>query len=240
MKKFISLSQYPGKTGQYFYTKFFEHYGINATYEPRGTDNLVQSLSYAIEEQVAGISVSMPFKKEVVKYLDDVSAYVDIYNSCNTITVKDKKLVGYNTDIAGIEWACKEIKNANRITILGSGAMASSFIRRLESDNYGAINIAARALGTWDQKDLDTDIIINATAFGTMSAESPYTKLPNGVKLVIDLAVKENDLTKQCLDAGVKYLSGKEFYKQQFLAQFKVYTGITAEPDLFDKFERQQ
>ena len=114
------------------------------------------------------------------------------------------------------------------------------FIKSLEPDYYGNLNVAARRLDTWENKDLPTDVVINATALGTSTQESPFVKLPSGVKLVIDLAVKENDLTKQCLDAGVKYLSGMEFYKQQFLTQFKIYTGITANPELFDEFERQQ
>lgn len=240
MKKYISLSEFPGRTGQYFYTRFFKHYGIDAVYEPRGTDNLAKSLHYAIEEQVSGISVSMPFKKQVLRFLNTTSSYVDIYNSCNTILVQDKQFIGYNTDIAGVEWACKQIGDVNRITILGSGAMASMFIKCLEADNYGKINIAARALGSWPNKDLPTDVVINATALGTSSTDSPYTELPIGAKLIIDLAIKNNDLQKQCLDAGVKYLSGMEFYKQQFLAQFKIYTGINPDPNLFDQFELQQ
>jgi len=32
MKTYISLSSHPGTTGKYFYTKFFEHYGIDAVY----------------------------------------------------------------------------------------------------------------------------------------------------------------------------------------------------------------
>lgn len=238
MKKFISLSQYPGKTGQYFYNKFFEHYNIDAVYESRGTENLGQSIVYALEEGVSGISISMPYKKEILGMLDNRTGYVDIYQSCNTVVVDDKKLTGYNADLAGVEWACKQIHDVDRITILGSGAMASMFIKFLEEENYGKINIAARKLGTWANKDLPTDVIINATALGTASTNSPYELLPRGVKLVIDLAIKDNTLAEQCKTAGIKYLSGIEFYKQQFLAQFKIYTGITAPGELFDEFHR--
>lgn len=240
MKKFISLSQYPGRTGQYFYTRFFEYYDIDAAYEPKATANLAVSIAHALEEKISGISVSMPFKQEVIKFLDDTSSYVDMYQSCNTIIVDNNKLKGYNTDIAGVEWACKQIDRVDRITILGSGAMASMFVRCLEEDNYGKMIIAARSLNTWEQKDTATDVVINATSYGTATKNSPYTALPKNVKMVIDLAIKENDLMTQCLDAGVKYVSGKEFYKQQFLAQFKIYTGITADSDLFDKFESEQ
>lgn len=240
MKKFISLSKYPGKTGQYFYTRFFQHYDIDATYEPRGTDNLAVSLAHAFEEHVDGISVSMPYKHEIIQYLDDTSGYVNIYHACNTVMINDKKLIGYNSDIAGVDWACKNIRLGQKITILGNGAMASMFVKYLEDEHYGNLTIAGRSSGTWDKKDHSTDVVINATALGTANSDSPYTELPNGVQLIIDLAVKPNDLQQQCLAAGVKYLSGMEFYKQQFLAQFKIYTGITASSELFDQFERER
>jgi len=239
MKKYISLSEYPGRTGQYFYTKFFQHYGIEAAYEPRGTDNLAKSIVHALEEGVNGISVSMPYKKDILRFLDNASSYVDIYQSCNTVIVDDNKLTGYNADIAGVEWVCAQIRDAEKITILGSGAMASMFIKYLEEDHYGKINIAARKLDTWNNKDLPADVVINATALGTSSTKSPFKKLPRGVKLVVDLAIKDNTLAEQCQAAGVKYLSGIDFYKQQFLAQFKIYTGIEASGELFDEFRQQ-
>jgi len=240
MKKYISLSEYPGRTGQYFYTKFFEHYGIDAVYEPRGTDNLAKSIIYALEENVAGISVSMPFKKEVIRHLDVKTGYVDIYQSANTIVINNKKLIGYNADISGVEWACKNITTSDRITILGNGAMADMFVKFLEQDHYGKINIAARSFNTWENKDLPTDIVINCTAMGTAVADSPYERLPQDVKLVIDLAIDKNNLALQCQTAKVKYLSGIEFYKQQFLDQFKIYTGIDASGELFDEFQQQR
>lgn len=239
MKKYISLSEYPGRTGQYFYTKFFEHYGIDAVYEPRGTDNLAKSIMHAMEENVAGISISMPYKHEVIKFLDSKTSYVDIYQSCNTLIIEDKKITGHNADIAGVEWACKQISNVERITVLGVGAMAEMFIRCLEQQHYGKINIAARKLNTWTNKDLPADVIINATALGTSGPDSPYEKLPDGVSMVIDLAIKPGTLAEQCKTAGIKYLSGIEFYKQQFLAQFEIYTGIAASGELFDEFYQQ-
>lgn len=240
MKKFISLSAYPGTTGQYFYTQFFQHYGIDATYEPRGTDNLARSLSHALEEQIDGISISMPYKNTVIQYLDDTSGYVNIYQSCNTILIKDKQLKGYNSDIAGVDWACKHIRIGNRITVLGNGAMASMFVKFLEEDHYGQLNLAARSSDTWDRRNSPADVVINSTALGTATTDSPFEILPQEVKLVIDLAIKDNKLKQQCLAAGVKYLSGMEFYKQQFLTQFKIYTGIAASSELFDQFERER
>ena len=113
MKKFISLSQYPGTTGQYFYTEFFKHYNIDATYEPRASSDVRRDIELAKQENVNGISISMPFKTAVLPILDDKHAYVSLYNSCNTIKIDKNKTTGYNADIAGVEYVYKQIKNIN-------------------------------------------------------------------------------------------------------------------------------
>ena len=239
MKKYVSFSRYPGKVGEYFYSKFFEHYGISAVYEPQGTDNLQKSLEKAVMDDVAGISVSMPFKQTVLNLLDKKTSYCELYNSCNTINIENNLLVGYNADYYGMQHVCKDIPKNSTITILGNGAMASMFTSYLEYDFYAGLRICARSSNTWEDRHLPTDVIINCTALGTSTHESPYEHLPAGTKLVIDLAIKDNDLQLQCQNANVKYKSGKEFYKEQFLNQFKIYTGIVPDSDLFNQFERQ-
>lgn len=239
MKKYISLSKYPGRVGEFFYNNFFKYYGVDAVYEPRGTNNLYQSLKTANLENVAGISISMPYKKEVLQHLNNVSAYCDIYNTCNTIKVDGNNLIGYNTDYYGMVEVCKHIPDDSRITILGDGAMANMFIKYLEYGHYGNLNICARKLNTWENRNISTDVIINCTGLGTSTSESPYQNLPSDVSTIIDLSLKDNILKKQSMDSTIKYISGQEFYKNQFLKQFEIYTGITSSIETFNKIERK-
>ena len=239
MKKYISISQYPGKTGQYFYTKFFEYYNIDAVYEPYGTNNFNKSIEQAVLDNVSGISVSMPYKKEVLKYLDKMTSYCELYKICNTVVINDGKLVGYNCDIAGVDHVLKNIQFEDMITILGNGAMADMFIKNLEHTHYGNLNICARNLNSWENRNKPTDVVINCTGLGTSTRFSPFDTLPEGIRLVVDLAIPDNQLKEQCIESGVKYINGKEFYKQQFIKQFEVYTGIVPDSALFDKFEKQ-
>lgn len=241
MKKYISLSQYPGRTGTYFYNKFFKHYNIDAVYEAQFSDNIEQSVTKAVDDGVSGISVSMPFKQTVIPLLTKFDAYVKIYNSCNTITVNSEITQGYNADIAGVENVCKNIKLSDRITILGAGAMGSMFVKYLEDAHYGNLRICARNLDTWSERYKPADIIINCTALGTSTEESPYKlgQIPPDTRLVIDLAIKDNEFKDQCKNYNIKYISGREFYKAQFLNQFRIYTKITPDPDLYNKFESE-
>jgi len=242
MKKFISLSQYPGKTGEYFYTEFFKHYKIDATYEPRQCNNLEQSIEQAVKEQVNGISVSMPYKQQVIRYLNNSHAYVNLYNSCNTIKINKDTLAGYNADLAGVEYICKLINKKDKITILGAGTVGSMIIKYLEEDYYDNLNVCARSLGTWTNRFKDADVIINCTALGTSTEESPYKlgQIPPNTKLVVDLAIKHNEFEEQCKNYRIKYVSGREFYREQFLKQFEIYTGIKPSIDVYNEIESRQ
>ena len=242
MKKFISLSQYPGTTGQYFYTEFFKHYNIDATYEPRASSNVLRDIELAKQENINGISISMPFKTAVIPMLDNKHAYVSLYNSCNTIKIDKNKTIGYNADIAGVEYVYKQIKSTDKITVLGAGAIGSMFVKYLEELHYNNLRICARNLGTWSERFKSATVIINCTALGTSIDESPYQlgQLPPETRLVIDLAIKDNELKQQCMNYNIKYISGREFYRAQFLKQFEIYTGIKPSEQVYNEIESKR
>jgi shikimate dehydrogenase len=242
MKKFISLSKYPGKMGKYFYTEFFKHYNIDATYTPMSCVSIEQSVQQAIADGVSGISISMPFKKSAISLLNRKHSYVDLYNSCNTIKIDQGVAHGYNADLAGVESVCKEIQQGDRITILGAGAIGSMFVKYLEEEHYENLNVCARNIDTWGERYKPADVIINCTALGTSIQESPYKmgQIPPTARLVIDLAIGNNEFSQQCKNYGIKYISGREFYRSQFLKQFEIYTGITPSLDLYNEIESKQ
>ncbi len=60
-------------------------------------------------QKVAGCNVTVPFKKEVISFLDKLSPEAEQTQSVNTIIFNDGILVGHNTDIAGFETAIKKL-----------------------------------------------------------------------------------------------------------------------------------
>lgn len=242
MKKFISLSQYPGKTGEYFYTEFFKHYNIDASYTALACTDVKKSIQQAIADNVSSISISMPFKRAVIPMLDKKHPYVDLYNSCNTIKIDKGVTHGYNADFAGVEAVCKEIRQGDKITILGAGAIGSMFVKYLEGNHYDDLNVCTKSTGTWNNRYSYSDVVINCTALGTSVYDSPYKigQIPPAARVVIDLAIKDNELQEQCKIARVKYVSGREFYRSQFLKQFEIYTGIKPSIDVYNEIESRQ
>lgn len=235
MKKYISLSKHPGKTGEYFYNSLFKHHSINATYTALRCEDLNTSLQRAIHENVSGISVSMPHKKSIIDYLDNITHDCDIYQSCNTIVNHNGTLTGYNCDLAGVIHTCNSIDVNDSVTVLGDGAMATMYVQYLTDFN---VTQCARKLNTWEIRHQPCDVIINATGMGTSCDQSPYDSLPPQTRLVIDLSVKPGQLKAQCKASGVKYLSGREFYKHQFKVQFQIYTGIQLDDHIYNKLDK--
>jgi shikimate dehydrogenase len=236
MNYYVSLSQYPGKQGQYFYTNFFKLYNIDADYTPLGVsrDDFPTRLKEIIASGVKGISVSMPFKKSVVEFLDVADTEVVDYNSCNTVIVRNGKLYGHNADLAGVKYAAYKIKYPN-IAILGNGSIGKMFAQFLSREDKCMVNVYSRSLGNWNSRHDDADVIINCTALGTADFSSPMDHIGKNTKMIIDLAITPGAFAKQAKENDIEYLSGQEFYKQQFLKQFWLYTGIDIDPNDYDR-----
>lgn len=238
MKQFQSLAQYPGTTGTYYYNKFFEYYGIAAEYSAVKCLDIVSGIESAIAAGVSGISVTMPYKQSVLSMLDIITCDANQYGSCNTIVNSSGMLTGYNTDIAGVEWSLAGVSTDSDVIVLGSGAMAQQYLKYLQLNKYTRVRQISRNQGNWESRNAACSVLINCTAIGTVNSDSPVDSVNSD--LVIDLSVKTGVLATQCLNANVKYLSGAEFYQQQFQKQFEIYTGITVDASVYKLFESQK
>ena len=95
MNKYISLSKYPGRQGFYYYSEFFKLFNIDAEYTPIGTENLQEEISRAKDNDVKGISVSMPFKQEIIK----ISSFASLAYNRRSILVYYPFLVPVNLQL---------------------------------------------------------------------------------------------------------------------------------------------
>jgi shikimate 5-dehydrogenase len=236
MKKYYSISEYPGTTGSYYYNTFFNKHNIDATYTPvkATVDTFEQTLTDLKNNGAAGISISMPFKHLVLNYLDSKSLDVVTYNSCNTILNTDGFLTGYNTDLAGVMAAVANIKYYEKTLILGNGCIGRMFYKYMKLLGYSDVKLVSRNLNNWENRHKVCDILINCTALGTVNNSSPLDRLDDNTRLIIDLSIKTGKLCEQSLEKSVEYMSGMEFYKNQFIKQHFIYTGIKVSEDDFN------
>ena len=163
---------------------------IEAVYEKKQINgNDIESLINEIKnEKIKGINVTVPFKRLVIPFMDELSSEAKESQSVNTIYFRNGKVVGHNTDISGFELGIKYTKYdvKNKIAfILGAGGVVPSIIIALKKMGATKIIVSNRTkTKTEDLKkffrDLEIidwektpnfDIIINATSIGLKNEE---------------------------------------------------------------------
>lgn len=132
---------------------------------------------------IKGSNVTIPYKEEVIKYLDEVSSEGKRIGAINTISLMDKKLYGYNTDYYGFGYMLEahNIKTNNKIAvILGNGGACKGALYYLLDNGIKHVYIVSRnpkikatfneervsLIGYDELNELKGDILINSTPVG--------------------------------------------------------------------------
>ncbi len=227
---------------------WFEQNNIRATYEKIkiNNDNLQSIISEIREKKINGINVTVPFKKAVIPYLDELSFEAEQTQSVNTIILHNNNLIGYNTDIAGFT---KAIKNLNfkiegkKVFILGAGGVVPSIIFALKKMNVSKIIVSNRTkkkaadlisrfqnleILDWG-KITDFDVIINATSLGlnNETINLDFSQSGND-KLYYDVIYNPavTNFLKEAKKLGNKTENGKLMFVYQAFEAFKLWHGI--------------
>lgn len=96
-----------------------------------------------------GFNITMPYKEEVMEFLDVIDKEAEIIGSVNTVLNDNGKLIGYNTDGKGFVKSLEEkgIKfKDEKIVIIGSGGAARAIAIQLAFDSAREIVIANRTI----------------------------------------------------------------------------------------------
>ena len=233
---------------------WFEKNNIDANYGKRKIDKseIQEVISEIKDNKLDGINVTIPFKSDVIPFLDTLSEESQITQSVNTIYIHDKKLIGHNTDIKGFELSLKEtqfdLKNKT-IFILGAGGVVPSIIYALEKLGISKIKVSNRtkqkaenlkknfsniSIVDWgDQPEFD--MIINATSLGLSNEDNISLNLKNisKEKLFYDVIYnpKETNFLRTGRSLGCKVSNGKMMFIYQALEAFKVWHKVEPEID---------
>jgi shikimate dehydrogenase len=122
---------------------------FDAIYEKQklNEEQLEQFILQVKDNKIDGINVTVPFKKTVIPYLDELSSEAQSTQSVNTIYKKDNKVVGHNTDIFGFKTSIEKAGynlNNKEVLILGAGGVVPSIIFSLIEMKVSKIKISNR------------------------------------------------------------------------------------------------
>ena len=103
-------------------------------------ENLEQAVENIRLHQMLGANISMPYKQEVITYLDELDESALLIGAVNTVFNQNGRLIGYNTDGLGFFRSLSNfhIKGKN-LTILGAGGAASAIIGQAMLDGVGKV-----------------------------------------------------------------------------------------------------
>jgi len=225
---------------------------IKAIYEKKIlNENEIKSLISDVKnKKLHGINVTVPFKKAVIPYLDQLSLESKSTQSVNTIYLDNDKVVGHNTDINGFELGIKnskiEVKD-KKILILGAGGVVPSIIFALNKMRVSEITISNRTKDRAENLKLlfndikivdwgvvpEFDIIINATSIGLKKDDQINLDLSKvgKNKLFYDVIYnpKETNFLKIGKKMGSKTENGKLMFIYQAFIAFKIWHQIEPE-----------
>ena len=231
---------------------WFEKNNINANYGKKKVELSLQQdvISEIKDNKLDGINVTVPFKSDVIPFLDILTDESRITKSVNTIYIHDKKLVGHNTDIKGFELSLREtlfnLQNKT-IFILGAGGVVPSIIYALEKLGVSKITVSNRTkekalylkksfsninVVDWgDQPEFD--MIINATSLGLNKEDDIGLNFNNinKEKFFYDVIYnpKKTNFLKTGKNLGCKVSNGKMMFIYQAFEAFRLWHKVQPE-----------
>ena len=190
--------------------------GVYLAWEVETTD-LAETVANIRRYQMFGINLSMPYKEQVIPYLDELSEEARLIGAVNTVVNRDGTLIGYNTDGKGFFKSLPSFKiSRKRLVLLGAGGAAKAILAQAILDGVSQISVFVRSVSiektrpyltklqeqTGFKVDLyaledvpelqvriaESDLLVNATSVGMDGQSSP---VPENIVLPETLLVAD-------------------------------------------------
>jgi len=204
----------------------------------------------------AGVSVTKPFKQQIIEHLDDLDPTAAAIGAVNLVHNADGRLTGYNCDWIGAAGALAEqcSLEGKRVAVLGSGGAARAvvyglvrsdcdvyvFSRTEASGRKLAADLGAAYSGQLrDVTAVRPDVLVNATSIGNdMQADVP---VPDAVfetaTIVMDVVTRpgRSALLERAAVAGAQAIGGVRMLVLQGAFAFELLTGHKAPVDTMQR-----
>ena len=190
--------------------------GVYLAWEVDATE-LAETVANIRRYQMYGINLSMPYKEQVIPYLDQLSEEACLIGAVNTVVNREGTLIGYNTDGKGFFKSLPSFKiSKKRLVLLGAGGAAKAILAQAILDGVSQISVFVRSssiektrpylekiqnatgfrvdlFALEDVQDLQdsitqADLLVNATSVGMDGSSQP---IPTSIVLPKQLLVAD-------------------------------------------------
>jgi shikimate 5-dehydrogenase len=187
---------------------------------------------------IEGFSVTIPHKTAVLPFLSVLTPEAAEIGAVNTVSRRDGKWVGDNTDVAGVRASLASAgfdPAGKTVVILGAGGAAKAGAAAVKSAKR--ITLLARQDVPQAAK-YPCDLLINATPIGMypyIDAEPFQGPIPADVVLDMVYNPPITRLLRSARDQGKTVIQGTTMFLAQAARQFEIWTGHRAPPEIFEE-----
>ena len=226
----------------------FRRETVNAVYLALHAKTLKDLLACVNDIPIRGLSITMPYKQDIVEALSNSDALTRQIGACNTVVrAQDGKLYGFNTDVAGVVVPLEQRMTLQgaKILVVGAGGVARAAVfglkgkgaevfitnRTAETGQTLARQSKAKYMKRADVAKSSFDVIINATPVGMGgNRQSPLDDKELNTKYLFDLVYipAQTKLMKMARAKNIEVIPGLEMFVQQGARQFEIWTGKPA------------
>lgn len=183
-----------------YFNQKFEKENLNADYLNFDIQDISQLQEVLTTENLRGLNVTIPFKQQVIGFLDELSLDARKIGAVNTIQFADNKLIGHNTDHIGFRNSVEKLLQPHhqKALILGTGGASKAIAYAFDALGIHYKYVSRETTpNTITYHQLDAEylseykIIVNCTPVGTSpqikhAPEIPYEYLDSS-HLLYDL-----------------------------------------------------
>ncbi len=235
--------------GYLIHNRAFKETGSSDIYVPFLVDN-VEKFFKGFSPYFEGLSVTMPFKEDIMAVIDEVDETARKIGAVNTVVRDGEGWKGYNTDCTGAVKALEEHidLNGKKVLIIGAGGTAKAighgvrekgakitvtYNKNKERGTQLAKELGAEVVNVQDAGEEEVDVLINCSPVG-MNPDVEATPISSrhlrkGM-IVFDSVYNppETRLIRDAKAAGCIAISGIELFINQAVGQFELWTGQKA------------
>ena len=194
----------------------FEYLGEDYVYlateidSPDDLDKTIQGMKIM---GFAGCNITMPYKRAIIPYLDELSPAAELMGAANTVVFEEGKAVGHNTDGAGFMRNLKENNIdviGKKITLVGVGGAGSAIYTQAALDGVAAIDI-------YNSKDAFFDVAAERIADIAQKTGCAIRLIDLDNKEALKHSIEESALFINATRVGMGDLAGQSVIPKEYL-----------------------
>jgi 3-dehydroquinate dehydratase/shikimate dehydrogenase len=220
------------------HNRAFEALHLDFIYLKFRTPDVKDFFANAREIGIEGFSVTIPHKAAVIPFLDELTPEAREAGAVNTVSSRDGKWIGDNTDVYGVQAALASAgfdPDDKTVVILGAGGAAKAAVAAVKGAKK--VHVLSRR-EIVDAASLPCDLLINATPIGmfpTVDASPLQGPIPANV--VFDMVYNPpiTRLLRSARDQGKTAIQGTTMFLAQAARQFEIWTGHRAPSEIFEE-----